>query len=116
MESLLQQATFGKSAHGRWRGATNVAPERVCRCGYVALDLTGAVKIANSTRANTNCRNGKRKHAPIRRSVVELRDAAEAKGASKFEKKKERNVRTHDDVDDRSWDGKIADENLMPAR
>ncbi len=39
MESLLQQATFGGCAHGRWCGATNFAPEWACRRGYAALDF-----------------------------------------------------------------------------
>ncbi len=32
----------------------------------------------------------------------------------KIWEKKERNIRARDDVDDHSWDGKKADENLMP--
>ncbi len=103
MESLLQQATFSGSAHGQWRNATNFAPERACRRGYATLDLTGATRIVDLMRVNTNCQNGKRKHVPIRRGAVKLRDAAEAKiGLQKLRKCK---VWMHEDVDDLSWDG-----------
>ncbi len=39
MKSLLQQATFGGSADGRWHGAINLALERACRRRYAALDF-----------------------------------------------------------------------------
>ncbi len=87
-------------------------PNEPADAGMPPLILTGVTKIVNLMRANELPKR-QRKHTPIRRGAVELRDTAEAKGASKFEK----NVKFGRVMTLMTATGTvIANENLMPAR
>ncbi len=107
------ERTISKREHtGDGAAQPTSCPNEPVDAGMPPLILMARQRLS-TWRVRTNCQNGKRKHAPIRRGAVKLRNAAEARRALKFEK----NVKFGRVMTLMTAAGTvIANENLMPAR